>query len=145
VHLMKSSPSPSLREPNWELEFNWAGESDVRRDAAAANAACLGTYLAVPGGLFEDEIPGRDNAARLQEVMLVWAGGSNSPHTGGWLGLPVLGERPWLAVQNIWWHKPGAETSGSSGGEGLAEDNFSMRDLPKLAVSLKRRAKAAER
>jgi hypothetical protein len=145
MHVMKSAPTLSLQEPNWDTDFNWAGESDVRHDAAAANAACVGAYLAVPGGLFEDEPPEPDGASQLREVMLVWAGGSNSPFTGGWLGVPVLGERPWLAVQNLWWHKPSTEESDSRGGEGSAEDTFSARDVPDLAVSLKQRAEPAKR
>jgi hypothetical protein len=77
-------------------------------------------------------------------VMLVWAGGSNSPFTGGWVGLPVLGERPWLAVQNIWWHKPGAMVPASDESEGPASDTFSARDMPSPLVSLKQRPRTAE-
>lgn len=144
LHLMKGTPATTLTEPNWDLDFRWAGESDVRRDAASSNAACVGNYLAVPGGLFEDEPPGTGAAGRLREVMLVWAGGSNSPFTGGWIGLPVLGDRPWLAVQNAWWHKPGAAGPGSRESEGLAVDTFSARDVPSVAVALKQRSRTAE-
>lgn len=144
LHVMKSVPSISLVEPRWAVDFRWAGDSDVRAEAAAANTAFLGAGLAVPGGLFEDELPGPGDAARLREVMLVWAGGSNSPFTGGWVGLPVLGERPWLAVQNIWWHKPGAMIPGSDESEGSDSDTFSTRDVPSPLVSLKQRPRTAE-
>jgi hypothetical protein len=140
---MKGAPAISLQEPGWDADFRWAGESDVRKDAASANAACVGNYLAVPGGLFEDEPPEAGAAERLREAMLVWAGGSNSPFTGGWIGLPVLGERPWLAVQNVWWHKPGSTVPGSREGEGPAVDTFSARDVPSLAVALKQRPRTA--
>ncbi len=144
LHVMKSAPAIALTEPDWDVDFRWAGESEVRKDAATANTACVGNYLAVPGGLFEDEPAEEGAAARLREAMLVWAGGSNSPFTGGWIGLPVLGERPWLAVENVWWHKPGTSSPGSREGEGPAADTFSARDLPSVAVALKQRPRTAE-
>jgi hypothetical protein len=144
LHVMKSAPGLALAEPQWDLDFNWAGESEVRTDAATANAACLGTYLAVPGGLFEDDLPEAGSASRLREAMLVWAGGSNSPFTGGWIGLPVIGARPWLAVRNVWWHKPGRIASGTRSGGETAGDTFSTRDVPAPVISLRQRPGAAE-
>jgi hypothetical protein len=144
LHVMKSAPSLALAEPQWDIDFNWAGESEVRNDAATANAACPGEYLAVPGGLFEDDLPGADSASRLREVMLVWAGGSNSPFTGGWIGLPVIGARPWLAVQNVWWHKPGTIVSDPRTSREMTADTFSTRNVPTPAISLKQRPSAAE-
>ncbi len=144
LHVMKSAPSLSLAEPQWDLDFNWVGESDVRKTAATANTACVGAYLAVPGGLFEDEPPEADGASRLREVFLVWTGGSNSPFTGGWVGLPVTGERPWLAVRNVWWHKPGQLAPGSREGDGTTADTCSARDVPSPAVRLRQRPRTAE-
>ena len=143
LHVMKSAPAISLAEPQWDT-VSWKGESEVRFEAAAANAACFGTQWAVPGGLFEDELPAAGSAARLKEVMLVWAGGSNIPFTGGWVGLPAVGDRPWLAVQNIWWHGADGVVPGSRDGDAPGSDAFSTRDAPSPVISLKQRPKTAE-
>ncbi len=143
LHVMKSAPAIALTEPRWETEFTWKGESDVRIEAATANTAVYNPFLAVPGGLFEDLLPPVNSAANLREVILIWAGGANSPVTGGWLGLPVLGDRPWLAVENLWWHGAAAPT-GESQADSLLTDAFTDRATPSPVVSLKQWQKTAE-
>jgi hypothetical protein len=143
LHVMKSAPAIALAEPRWSTEFTWKGESDVRVEAATANTAVYNPFLAVPGGLFEDQLPPANNAAYLREVSLIWAGGSDSPATGGWLGLPVLGDRPWLAVENLWWHGP-ATLAGQSRQDAFEADAFSDRAAPSPVISLKQRPKTAE-
>ena len=143
LHVMKSAPAVTLAEPRWGSAFAWKGESDVRIEAATANAAAYGPFLAVPGGLFEDLLPPAGSAARLREAILVWAGGSDSPLTGGWIGLPALGDKPWLAVENVWWHGSGAVISGARGNDAFVSDAFSDRDVPSPVVSLRQRQKTA--
>ncbi len=144
LRAMKSSPAITLTEPRWDSDFNWHAESDIRLEAATANAAICNQFLAVPGGLFEEiELPA-DWAADLSEVFLVWAGGSNNPLTGGWIGLPTISDRPWLAVENMWWHGMGDVTSGDRDSDSPASDTFADRNAPNPVVSLKRRSKTAQ-
>ena len=143
LHVMKSAPAVTLAEPRWDTDFTWTGESDVRIAAAAANAAGYNPYR-IEGGLFEDMFPAAGNVSQLREAFLVWAGGSASPFTGGWLGLPTLGDLPWLAVENLWWHgidgMPGAR---SDYGVPVG-DMFSDKEAPSPLVSLKTRPRTAE-
>jgi hypothetical protein len=145
LHVMKSAPAIALTEPRWDSDFAWKGESDVRIEAAAANSAGYSPNLAVQGGLFADLLPPASGAARLREAILVWAGGSNNPLTGGWIGLPTLGESPWLAVDNVWWHGTDGITASQRGSGGPADDAFSDRAAPSPVISLKQRPKIAER
>ncbi len=143
LHVMKSAPAIRLTEPRWDTDFTWSGESDVRVAAAAANTAGYNPYRA-EGGLFEDLFPAVGNVSQVRETFLVWAGGSESPLTGGWLGLPTLGDQPWLAVENLWWH--GADSMPGSRMEQAvaALDVFSDRAVPRPMVSLKARPRTAQ-
>ena len=142
LHVMKSVPAIGLTEPRWDTDFTWTGESDIRVAAAAANTAGYNPYR-IDGGLFEDLFPAVGNVSQLRETFLVWAGGSESPFTGGWLGLPTLGDQPWLAVENLWWH--GADSMpGSRTEEDVPDmDVFSDKAAPLPLVSLKVRPRTA--
>lgn len=142
LHVMKSAPAITLTEPRWDSEFGWKGESDVRIEAATANAAAYSNFLAVPGGLFEDMRPPADHVANLREVILVWSGGWTNPETGGWVGLPILSDRPWLAVQNVWWHGSGGLESRSRDND-RPGDTFSDRAVPSPVVIVRPRPKTA--
>jgi hypothetical protein len=144
LHVMKSAPALTLSEPRWDSEFIWKGESDVRLEAATANASVYHRFLTVPGGLFEHMDPPADRTSGLREVMLVWAGGSNSPATGGWLGLPITGERPWLAVRNVWWHGPAGHEAGSRDRDQPANDTFTDRKAPSPVIAIRQRPRTAE-
>lgn len=143
LHVLKSAPAIGLAEPRWDTEFAWTGESDVRLAAAAANTAGYNPYR-VEGGLFEDLLPAVGNVQELRETFLVWAGGSESPFTGGWLGLPALSDRPWLAVENLWWH--GADSAPGSRREDDVPgvDVFSDKAVPRPLVSVKMRPRTAQ-
>ncbi|HYS31044.1 MAG TPA: hypothetical protein VEM58_02175 [Streptosporangiaceae bacterium] len=145
LRVMKCPPAITLSEPRWDTDFRWQAESDVRLEAAAANAAVCNQFLAVPGGLFENMEQPAEWAAQLREVILVWAGGSNNPLTGGWIGLPTVGDRPWLAVQSVWRHGTGATTSGERDSDAPVSDVFSEKDAPSPVVSLKQRSNRARR
>lgn len=144
LRAMKSPPAITVAEPRWDSDFNWQTDSDVRIEAATANAAVCNQFLAVPGGLFEHTQMPADWAAGLSEVFLVWAGGSNNPLTGGWIGLPTISDRPWLAVANIWWHGTGDVTSADRDQDSPAGDAFSDKQAPSPVVSLRQRPKPAE-
>lgn len=99
-----------------------------------------------PGGLFEDVFPAHGSVDALRETFLVWAGGSDGPHTAGWLGYPTAGERPWLAFEPLWWHGPGQPSAhgGINDGAGPATDTFATREAPQPSVTLKRHDKSAD-
>ena len=59
-------------------------------------------------------IPGHD-AARCRDVFLVWTGEASTGLTAGWLGLPCEGDRPWLAVQRLWWDESDARVTALPG------------------------------
>lgn len=90
--------------------------------------------------LFAGTLPPVGAAELLQNVFLVWAGGSDSPLTAGWLGFPTLGDLSWLAVEPLWWDQPGDLVRGQQAPrqQGPDEDSFSSRPVPQPAVALKR-------
>jgi hypothetical protein len=143
LHVMKSAAAVTLAEPLWDGAFAWKGDSDVRIEAAAANAASYNVAMGGPGSLFEGIFPPIGDVSQLRETFLVWAGGSDSPYTGGWIGLPTLGERQWLAVENLWWHQGGGIAAGSADSGDSIRDAFSDRDVPSPLVSLKQLPKTA--
>lgn len=146
VRIMKSPASPVLSEPSWDNGFNWRSESDIRQHAAAANMHSYNPFVIGPGGLFEDMFPAAGSVDRLRETVLVWAGGSTSPYTAGWLGFPTLGERPWLAVENVWWHEADGLSAGTRPGNGIESDtdSFADRKPPIPEIAFKQRPRTAE-
>lgn len=146
LRVMKAPSMITLARPNW-LGFSWANESDVRKAAARNNRVGYNPYLIGTGTLFDDSLPVDGDPSTLREVLLVWAGGSASPFTGGWLGLPILSEdRPWLAVQKLWWHEVDGHGSrrGRGGDTDPDLDTFERRPLPQPEVRLKPKPKTAE-
>jgi len=144
---MKAPSMVTLGEPNWWADFSWANESDVRKAAARNNLAGYNPFIIGGGTLFDGVFPVEGDARALRDVLLVWAGGSSSPFTGGWLGLPTLsGDSPWLAVQRVWWHK--ADDQGTRADRRLPDnpdlDTFERRPYPQPEVRLKPKPKTAE-
>lgn len=138
LRVVKAPAAIVLAEPSWDSDFDWASESEVRSLAARNNHERY-----VPVGvddLFEGALPPLGAAELLQNVFLIWAGGSDSPLTAGWLGLPTLGDRPWLAVEQLWWDQPGDAGRGqwAPRHDGPNDDTFSSRSVPEPAVALKR-------
>jgi hypothetical protein len=146
VRVMKSAATPILTEPGWDSGFSWQSDSDIRREAAASNMKGYNPFVIGPGGLFDDMYPPNGSVDQLRETILVWAGGSTSPYTGGWLGFPTLGERPWLAVEKLWWHEAGSALRDTRPGDldAFEGDTFADRQPPKPEITLKPRPKTAE-
>ena len=138
LRVVKAPAAIVLVEPSWDSDFDWDDGSEVRSLAAHSNHERY-----VPVGvddLFEGVLPPQGSAELLQNVFLVWAGGSDSPLTAGWLGLPTLGDRPWLAVEQLWWDQPGDADRGQRAPRHNVpnDDAFSSRSVPEPAVALKR-------
>jgi hypothetical protein len=144
MHVVKAPATKVLRNPDFDA-FSWTGGSETRAAAANANALKYNPWVG-PGSLFEGLIDAKGSAEALTEVFLVWAGGSDAPNTAGWLGVPTTGDRPWLAVEQLWWDETGTgpsrrliDTPQSSAGA-----SFSDGTAPELQVQLKPRPKTAE-
>ena len=106
MHLMKA-PSSTSRTPDWVSAFSWSVDSATRQRCARRNSEQYRWSITDVGeeslfALPEALIPGTD-AARCRDVFLVWTGEVTTGLTAGWLGLPCEGDRPWLAVQRVWW------------------------------------------
>jgi len=56
----------------------------------------------------------------------------------------VLGDQPWLVVENLWWHGVDGMPGARSEYDVLASDTFSDREAPSPLVSLKARPRTAE-
>lgn len=144
IHVMKA-PSSQPRTPDWDTAFTWSGESATRQRCARRNSEqYLSSAGAAPdGSLFAlpEASPAKSDATRCRDAFLVWSGEVSTGLTAGWLGLPCDGERPWLAVQRLWWDEAGGPNS-------LAEvqpagpqptDGFEAQPLPSAPVRLKPR------
>lgn len=146
LRVMKAAPMVALAEPGWG-DFVWANESDVRKAAARNNRASYNPLQIGSGTLFDGVFPVEGDPRALRDVLLVWAGGSSSPYTGGWLGVPTLSaDSPWLAVQRIWWHQ--ADDEGTQRDRHRPTDpdadTFERRPPPQPEIRLKPKPKTAE-
>jgi hypothetical protein len=147
LRAMKAPSMVTLAEPNWG-DFVWTNESDVRKAAARNNRARYNPFHIGSGTLFDgDNLPVEGDPRALCDAVLVWAGGSSGPYTGGWIGLPTLSaESPWLAVQRVWWHQ--ADEHGARRDRPRPTDpdldTFERRPLPQPEIRLKPKPKTAE-
>lgn len=146
IRSKKASSMVTLAEPKWN-DFEWTNESDVRKAAARNNRARYNPLQIGSGTLFDGVLPVEGDPNALCDAVLVWAGGSSEPHTGGWIGLPTLSaDRPWLAVQRVWWHQ-------DDGGDAQREphrptddpdsDTFERRPIPRPEIRVKPKPKTA--
>jgi hypothetical protein len=144
--LMKKAHSMvAVAEPEWG-EFEWATESDVRQAAARNNKARYNPLQIGGGTLFDGVFPAEGDPKALRDVILVWAGGSSSPNTAGWLGIPTENaHHPWLSVQRIWWHQAdgGANQRDLTQPTNPDADTFERRPLPQPEIRLKPKPKTA--
>lgn len=100
-------------ELHWETT-RWDSASDVRRLAAADNAARYEPRVEHQAGQtwWPGLVPSAfadDDPARLRHVVLVWTGDPVTATTSGWLGVPYAGppdSAPWLAAAEVWHHGP---------------------------------------
>ena len=144
LHVMKA-PAGQSRTPDWAASFTWNTESATRQRCARRNSelyrSSFGTVT--DGSLFAlPEAPRVDrDATRCRDVFLVWSGDVPTGLTAGWLGLPCEGERPWLAVQRLWWDEPDGSVSESETELVVADSpgTFDALQAPSAPVRLKPR------
>jgi hypothetical protein len=141
----KANSMVTLMEPDWS-NFEWASESDVRQAAARNNRARYNPFQIGSGTLFDGVFPAEGDAKALRDVILVWAAGSSSPYTAGWLGIPTeSASHPWLAVQRLWWHQAdgGAAQRDCIHRTDSEVDTFERRPLPQPEIRMKPKPKTA--
>lgn len=146
IRSKKAMSMVNLAEPNWD-GFDWTNESDVRQAAARNNRARYNPFQIGSGTLFDGVLPVEGNPKALCDVLLVWAGGSSAPYTGGWIGLPTLGaDRPWLAVQRLWWHRDDGNGTWRKPCRPTDPDvdTFERRPFPQPEIRVKPRRQTAE-
>lgn len=101
IFVMKA-PYSEGRVPRWDLANQWDQGSDIRYQLAQANSLALGGYKTVVDA--DDPLfPHPARPGRIRNYLLVLAGEADSPLTAGWLSVPALGVKPFVAHQRLWW------------------------------------------
>lgn len=96
------TPVSQGRRPDLDRIATWETSSQVRQEVATRNSQRLGGYQTSDEGddplfSFPGEILGPPD-----DFMVLWAGETTSALTSGWLGVPILGGRPFIAVAQLW-------------------------------------------
>lgn len=94
-------PFTEGRSPNWDRSGDWDQYSQIRSAIAAENSRVLQYRTHAVGASPVFPHPGSPGAVR--NYMLLWAGESDAALTAGWLGIPVLGDTPFIARETLWW------------------------------------------
>ncbi|HEY3514605.1 MAG TPA: hypothetical protein VGL36_35825 [Kribbella sp.] len=141
VRVMKAGPEHG-RSPDWD-RLDW-GDGSARRLMAQRNSEELGGYWTHRVvGLFDDEVDDAAGVQRVSDFILVWTGDMQEALTAGWLTVPVLGERPFMAQQLLWWDEtPSPRGRGLS--RPIAPDGDSFEDKPSAEATLKLRPAVRE-
>lgn len=136
VRVMKAGPEHG-RTPDWD-RLDW-GDGDARRLMAQRNSRALGGFATHRApGLFDDEEGDAAGAQYLADFLLVWTGDMQEALTAGWLTVPMLGERPFMAHERLWWDDtPGPRGHGLS--RTVAPDGDSFDDKPSADATVKLR------
>lgn len=129
-------PSSAGRSSIWDHSSDWDNDSHARRMIAAKNSDVLQYRSPAPGAV--PLFPHEGSPGEVQNYMVFWAGETNAPLTAGWLGIPVLGETPFIAQAMLWWDdEPRSRiTTKATPDRG---PSFDQRPAAKPEVSLKRR------
>lgn len=142
IHVLKA-PRTSSRTPAWERDFKWTTKSHSRLNASIRNTLIKGPAASANGqaALFE-AIPQSDNedSSTCSDLFLVWSGEETSGLTAGWLGIPVLGPSPWVAVSPpLWWDETGRSSIMSSQLPARPSEtaNFDSLDEPKPTIRMR--------
>lgn len=98
------APIESGLTPDFDSDFDWS--TSTTRDSAARRNASHYFPLASDEMMLEFENDPRPEHLRriesCRDVFLLWAADLTSDRTAGWLGLPRVGETPWLGIQDLW-------------------------------------------
>jgi len=142
IHVLKA-PRSGGRTPAWERDFKWDANSSLTRlDAAMRNTRISPTHRGgFPGqdSLFE-MVAGSNPSmpSAYSDVFLVWSGQESTGLTSGWLGIPVIGPSPWVAVGESLWQDEAEEGLLSQASQAqINSADFDALEEPKPKVRLK--------
>lgn len=131
-------PFSQGRAPDWNRSGDWELDSQIRLTIATENTRVL--EYRTPAESASPFFPHLGSPGDVRDYMLLWAGEADAALTAGWLGIPVLGETPFIARKRLWWDddpRTGITTK-------TAPDrgpSFGERPAAALEVTLKRRSK----
>lgn len=123
------------RSPRWDRIRDWEQDSQIRLSIAAENSRVLRYRThAESGGLF----PHTGDPGVVRNYMLLWAGEAEAALTAGWLGVPALGDMPFITRKLLWWDdEPHARITAKATPD--RGPNFDQRPAVTPEVTLKRR------
>jgi hypothetical protein len=144
LHILKA-PRSGSRAPLWERDFKWDSNSLTRFNAAQRNAASKPMQTGISGqdSLFDVAAVDRDTRSAVfafSDVFLVWSGQESTGLTAGWLGIPVIGPSPWVAVSRPLWLDEtdgGILASNPSLIQPMGSTDFDELEEPKPKIRLK--------
>jgi hypothetical protein len=105
IHVLKA-PRSGSRTPAWERDFKWDSSSYTRLNAALRNTSDSPTSRgpSMQDSLFELPYARTTNEMHeYSDVFVVWSGQEPTGLTAAWLGIPVMGPSPWIAVSAPLW------------------------------------------
>lgn len=122
------------RSPNWQRSADWEQYSQIRLSIATENSRVL-QYRTPPVGA-SPMLPHPGSPRAVRNYMLLWAGEPDVVLTAGWLGVPTLGDTPFVAQTSLWWDddpdiRVAQKTTPDRG------PSFNERPVAKPQVSLK--------
>jgi hypothetical protein len=112
------APIESGLAPDFDVDFDWT--TSATREAAARRNS--NHYYPLPTEElaleFEDDPRPSDrrNLESCRDLFLLWAAELKSDRTAGWLGLPRLGDVPWMGVHKLWLDEPTPEAPTNDSG-----------------------------
>jgi hypothetical protein len=116
------APIESGLAPDFDNDFVW--DSSATRSSAARRNSNNYYPFALDDGAFEfDDDPRprhRRHVEACRDLFLVWAAELSSDRTAGWLGLPRVGDSPWMGAIELWCDEPEAHDAGE---DAEAEDD----------------------
>ncbi len=127
-------PFSEGRSPNWYRSGDWDQDSQVRSEIATENSDVLQYETLAPGAWPLFPHPGSPGDVR--SFMLLWAGESEAALTAGWLGIPILGDTPFIAHEQLWWD-PEPFTRVTQKSTPDRGPSFDERPVARPAVALK--------
>ncbi|MCX6395665.1 MAG: hypothetical protein NTV23_04205 [Propionibacteriales bacterium] len=117
------SPIDRGLTPDFLSDFDWS-TSATRESAARRNSSAYYPFSTPDWTLTYDGDPrprDRRDVSFCRDLFLLWAGDLGSDRTAGWIGLPRVGDVPWMAVVALWADTD--EPNGSAPESSVREDD----------------------
>jgi hypothetical protein len=118
------APIESGLKPDFENDFDWS-PSATRVSAARRNSNNYYPFAADEWTLDFEGDPRPRHLRQVEvcrELFLVWAAELTSDRTAGWLGLPQLGDWPWMGVIELWFDEATEEQVGATDNDDVADE-----------------------